>query len=174
MRKMFAISVFVLSFAVLVAFTASAEEKAAPQNMKPTEGWTLHIDAKKHIPKMPDVIAHHYCKPVSGGVVECQLYDSDKPDARLIGVEVIVDKETWKKFPKKEQALWHYHKTELKNVDPTLPDLSPEEGAKTTERHGGNLRQSLYPLEPCQERAERKAGSINLAIKIECDWADVV
>ena len=131
MRKIFTISVSVFSFVLLVVFAVSAEEKAAPGSMKPTEGWTLHIDAKKHIPKTTDMIAHHYCKHVSGGIVECQLYDSDKPDARLIGVEVIVDKETWKKFPKKEKALWHYHKTELTKVDPTLPDLSPEEGAKT-------------------------------------------
>ena len=131
MRRIFIVSLLVCSFVLLVLFTVSAEEKAAPQSIIPSEGWTLHIDATKHIPKMPDMIAHHYCKPVSGGLIECQLYDSDKPDARLIGVEVVVDKETWGKFPKKEKALWHYHKTELLKVDPTLPDLSPEEGAKT-------------------------------------------
>jgi len=131
MRKIFIVSVLVFSFVLFVKFTVSAEETAATQSIKPTEGWTLHIDAKKHIPKMPDTIAHHYCKQVSGGLIECQLYDSDKPDARLIGVEVVVDKKTWKKFSKKEKALWHYHKTELKKVSPTLPDLSPEEGAKT-------------------------------------------
>ena len=131
MRKILNISVLVFSFVLLVVFTASADEKSAPQYVKPTEGWTLHIDAKKHIPQMPDMIAHHYCKPVSVGLIECQLYDSDKPDARLIGIEVVVAKDTWRKFPKKERALWHYHKIELKKVDPTLPDLSPEEGAKT-------------------------------------------
>ena len=131
MKKIFTLLILVLSFVSSVIFTVSAEENTAPQSMKPSEGWTLHIDAKKHIPNMPDMIAHHYCKQVSGGLFECQLYDSDKPDARLIGVEVVVDKETWEKFPKKEKALWHYHKTELKKVDPTLPDLSSEEGAKT-------------------------------------------
>lgn len=131
MGKIFGVSVSVFSLVLLVTFAVSAEETAAPQGMRPTDGWTLHIDAKRHIPKMPDMIAHHYCKQVSGGLFECQLYDSDKPDARLIGVEVVVDKEIWKKFSKKEKALWHYHKTELKKVDPTLPDLSPEEGAKT-------------------------------------------
>jgi len=131
MRKIFTASLSVLSFLFLVIVTVSAEEKTAPQGINPTGGWTLHIDAKKHIPKMPDMIAHHYCKQVSGGLFECQLYDSDKADARLIGVEVVVNKETWMKFSKKEKALWHYHKTELKKVDPTLPDLSPEESAKT-------------------------------------------
>ena len=131
MRKIFTASLLVFSFVLLAVFTVSAEEKAAQQSIRPSEGWTLHIDAKKHVPKMPDMIVHHYCKQVSGGLFECQLYDSDKPDARLIGVEVVVDKKTWEKFPKKEKALWHYHKTELKKVNPTLPDLSPEEGAKT-------------------------------------------
>ncbi|NJD57610.1 MAG: DUF1264 domain-containing protein [Nitrospirae bacterium] len=131
MKKLCTISLLVFSFVVSGSLAISAEEKAQPLNTRPSEGWTLHIDAKKHIPKVPGTIAHHYCKQVSGGMTECQLYDSDRPDARLIGVEVVVDKETWKKFPKNERALWHYHKTELKKVDPALPDLSPEEGAKT-------------------------------------------
>jgi len=131
MRKTVAILFSVCVFIFFIAFTASSEEKTTSQAMKPCDGWTLHIDAKKHIPKMPDMIIHHYCKQVSGGLTECQLYDSDKPDARLVGVEVVVDKETWKKFSKEEKALWHYHKTELLKVEPTLPDVSAEEGTKT-------------------------------------------
>lgn len=111
--------------------TAMAEEKKAPAAMKPGDGWTLHIDAKRHIPKMPDMVVHHYCKQVAGGLTECQLYDSDKPDARLIGVEMVVDAATYNKFSKKEKALWHYHKIEIPKVDAVLPDLSPEEAAKT-------------------------------------------
>jgi hypothetical protein len=119
-----------LSFVVLLAGPIFAEENVTTPAVKPAEGWTLHVDAKKHIPKMPDMVVHHYCKPVSGGLTECQLYDSDKPDARLIGVEVIVDKETWKKFTGKEQALWHYHKIEIPKVSAVLPDVSTEESAK--------------------------------------------
>ena len=120
----------VFAFSVLLVCAVFAQEKVTTQATKPTEGWSLHVDAKRHIPKMPDMIAHHYCKPVSGGLTECQLYDSDKPDARLIGVEVIVDKETWKKFPKKEKTLWHYHKIEIPKVEAVLPDVSLEESAK--------------------------------------------
>ena len=97
---------------------------------KPSEGWTLHIDAKKHFPGNSDLIAHHYCKPVAGGFYECQLYDSDAPDARLVGVEVVVPADTYSKFSADEKALWHYHKTEIPKVQATLPDLSPEEAAK--------------------------------------------
>ena len=130
MRKKFVTLFLALSFVALLACAIFAEENVTAPAIKPTEGWTLHVDAKKHIPKMPDIVVHHYCKPVSGGLTECQLYDSDKPDARLIGVEVIVNKETWNKFSKKEKGLWHYHKTEIPKVDAVLPDVSPEEAAK--------------------------------------------
>ncbi|HLB71757.1 MAG TPA: DUF1264 domain-containing protein [Candidatus Methanoperedens sp.] len=101
-----------------------------PPPPKPGEGWTLHIDAKRHISSNPDMIVHHYCKTVAGGLIECQLYDSDKPDARLIGVEAIVSAETYNTFNADEKALWHYHKTEIPKVEATLPDLSPEEAAR--------------------------------------------
>jgi hypothetical protein len=129
MKRIF-IPVLVITFLLILSNWVVAEEKEALQITKPADGWTLHIDAKKHVPKIPDMIVHHYCKKVSGGLVECQLYDSDKPDARLIGVEVIVGKETWNKFSNKEKSLWHYHKTEIPKVEATLPDVSAEEGAK--------------------------------------------
>jgi hypothetical protein len=97
---------------------------------KPTDGWTLHIDAKLHFPGKPQMIAHHYCKPVSGGLTECQLYDSDAADARLVGVEVIVAPDVYKKFSSAEKKLWHYHKIEIPKVSATLPDVSQEEGAR--------------------------------------------
>ena len=97
---------------------------------KPAEGWSLHIDAKLHFPGKPDMIAHHYCKPVSGGLTECQLYDSDAADARLVGVEVIVAPDVYKKFSAAEKRLWHYHKIEIPKVSATLPDVSQEEAAK--------------------------------------------
>ena len=97
---------------------------------KPTEGWGLHIDAKLHVPGKPDMVSHHYCKAVSGGFTECQLYDGDRPDAKLIGVEVVVSPEMYKSFSKAEKSMWHYHKTEIPRVSPTLPDLSAEEAAK--------------------------------------------
>lgn len=95
-----------------------------------SSGWTLHIDAKLHFPGKPDMIAHHFCKAVRGGITECHLYDSDEANARLVGVEVIVGPEVYGQFTAEEKAMWHYHKVEIPKVSATLPDLSPEEGAK--------------------------------------------
>src|SRR5512135_652742 len=130
MKRNLITSFLLLACSALLVGPVFAEEKAAAQAAKPTEGWTLHIDAKRHFPNLPDMIAHHYCKPVSAGLTECQLYDSDKTDARLVGIEVIVNKETWEKFPKNEKAFWHYHKIEIPKVEAVLPDVSPEESAK--------------------------------------------
>lgn len=98
-------------------------------NESSSTGWDLHIDAEKHFPGKPEMVAHHRCKPVSG-MTECQLYDSDAPDARLVGVEVVVDTKTYQSFTPNEQKLWHYHKIEIPKVNAKLPDLSPEEAAK--------------------------------------------
>jgi hypothetical protein len=114
----------------LVAVVISRQPGRAADATKPTDGWTLHIDAKLHFPGKPQMIAHHYCKPVSGGLTECQLYDSDAADARLVGVEVIVTPDVYKKFSAAEKKLWHYHKIEIPKVSATLPDVSQEEGTR--------------------------------------------
>lgn len=100
-----------------------------PSN-KPHEGFTLHIDAEKHFPRNEKKIAHHFCKQVQGGMFECQLYDSDEKDARLVGIETVVSTDTWKTFDQVEQKLWHYHKIEIPKVNAKFPDLSKEEAAK--------------------------------------------
>jgi hypothetical protein len=114
--------------ALLFAAQASVAQTKPVAEMKPSDGWSLHIDALKHFPSMT---AHHWCKGnLAGGLTECQLFDSDAPDARLAGVEVVVDASSWKELAASERALWHYHKTEIPKVSATLPGLSAEEAAK--------------------------------------------
>jgi hypothetical protein len=124
--------IHVALFAAIGAALALGMETPAVRaaGPKPAEGFTLHIDAKLHFPGKPDMIAHHYCKGVSGGLTECLLFESDEPDARLVGVEVIVGPAVYATFSADEKAMWHYHKEEIPKVSATLPDLSAEEAAK--------------------------------------------
>ncbi|HWR26377.1 MAG TPA: DUF1264 domain-containing protein [candidate division Zixibacteria bacterium] len=117
---------FLTGFIIIVALISLAVTASS----KPVDGFTLHIDAKMHFPSDPDIIAHHYCKTVADGLIECQLYDSDAEDARLVGVETVVSPEIYNTFTDAEKALWHYHKTELPRVDARLPDLTPDDAAK--------------------------------------------
>lgn len=100
------------------------------QSNLPASNFALHIDAERHFPGDDKKIAHHYCKQVSGGLTECQLYDSDSPNARLVGVELVVPTDTYNQFDDTEKALWHYHKEEIPKVNAKLPDLSQDEAAK--------------------------------------------
>ncbi len=108
---------------MLIGFTTTALSK-------PNDGFTLHIDAKLHFTSSPDIIAHHYCKTVAGGMIECLLFDSDLENAKLVGVETIVTPDIYNNFSDAEKALWHYHKIELTKVDARLPDLPPEEATR--------------------------------------------
>lgn len=123
----------IIGFVVKGASTTIQSETPTPTPMvkadKPSTGWDLHIDAKMHFPGKADMIAHHYCKQVST-MWECQLFDSDSKDARLVGVEVVIDTPTYNTFTADEKARWHYHKTEIPKVDAKLPDLSAEEATK--------------------------------------------
>jgi uncharacterized protein DUF1264 len=93
-------------------------------------GFGLHIDADRHFGDAhPDEIAHHWCKVISSSISECELYDGDGPHARLVGVETIVPTAVWKTFPASEQALWHYHRTELKKIHVSLPDTPKDKQA---------------------------------------------
>ncbi len=116
--------------AVLTAGGVGPEAAAGGGSPRPSEGWTLHITAKMHFPGKPEMLAHHFCKQVAGGLIECQLYDSAAPDAHLVGVETIVNAATYAKFPAAEKALWHYHRVEIPLVSAAVLDLSPEEAAK--------------------------------------------
>lgn len=110
---------------------AGAATPTAAAASGPTQGWTLHIDAQKHFGDAnPTEIAHHWCKPVAGGMTECQIYDSDAPDAHLVEIETIVGPATYKSFSAQEQALWHYHKTEIPKVNATMPGTPPDQVKK--------------------------------------------
>lgn len=104
------------------------QSTAAQGRVRPSDGFSLHVDAKHHFPANPDMIAHHWCKPVRG-MTQCLLFDGDGEDARVVGAEMIVSPQAYQGLSEREQARWHYHKTEIPKVEATLPDLSEDEAA---------------------------------------------
>ncbi|TVU01581.1 hypothetical protein EJB05_52953, partial [Eragrostis curvula] len=57
---------------------------------------------------------HHFVSRLNQDVLQCAVYDSDKPSARLIGVEYIVSDAIFEGLPPDEQKLWHSHAYEVK------------------------------------------------------------
>ncbi|MEP6937234.1 MAG: OBAP family protein [Chthoniobacterales bacterium] len=70
------------------------------------------------------IIAEHYCSHLSDEVLQCVIYDSNKPGARLIGVEYIVSAKIFASLPAEEKKLWHSHNYEVKSGVLTAPGMA--------------------------------------------------
>ncbi len=68
-------------------------------------------------------IAHHYCSHVGKSVRQCVIYDSDRADARLVGIEYIINAELFGALPIDEKKLWHSHVYEVKSGQLTAPGM---------------------------------------------------
>jgi hypothetical protein len=71
------------------------------------------------------VNAHHFCAHPTPELRQCVLYDSNRKDAKLIGIEYIISARLFKTLPPEEKKLWHSHAYEVKAgllAAPGLPD----------------------------------------------------
>ena len=71
--------------------------------------------------------AHHYCAILNEEVIQCVIYDGNRKDAKLMGVEYIISEQLFADLPKAEQALWHSHVHEVKSgqlVAPGIPEVA--------------------------------------------------
>ena len=132
-RTRYVVAAFAAASLLLAGTSAFRPTSADAMKTSPATGWTVHIDAKKHFGDAhPNEIAHHWCKPTAGGMLECQIYDSDAANAHLVAVETIVSPAVYKTFDDTEKAMWHYHKDEIPKVSATMPDMTPAEAKKMT------------------------------------------
>jgi len=112
--------------------------------------------------------SHHFCSCTGTedladfGVRQCVLYDSDKPDAKLIGVEYIVSEKTFLTLPTEEKRYWHSHKYEVesgqlvlcsKSIVPTVvEDVAERDAMKMLHTTYGKTfhtwNYDLYPTIP--------------------------
>ncbi|KIJ23991.1 hypothetical protein M422DRAFT_213059 [Sphaerobolus stellatus SS14] len=67
---------------------------------------TYAVDRTRHVE------AHHFCTHLTHEFHQCIIYDSDKPNARLIGIEYIITEDAFLELPKEEHKYWHSHKYE--------------------------------------------------------------
>jgi len=70
------------------------------------------------------VIAEHFCSHLSDELLQCLIYDSNKPGARLIGIECIVSAKIFESLPAEEKKLWHSHNYEVKSGVLTAPGMA--------------------------------------------------
>ncbi len=73
------------------------------------------------------VEAHHFCTHLAHDMHQCVIYDSNRPGARLIGIEYIISEERFRGLPEDEKRLWHSHRYEVKSgqlIAPGIPEMA--------------------------------------------------
>eukprot|EP00026_Physarum_polycephalum_P009268 Phypoly_transcript_09384.p1 GENE.Phypoly_transcript_09384~~Phypoly_transcript_09384.p1 ORF type:complete len:314 (+),score=46.66 Phypoly_transcript_09384:305-1246(+) len=69
------------------------------------------------------VQAHHFCTHLTEDLAQCVIYDNDKPNSRLIGVEFIISERLYKTLSEDEKKMWHSHVYEIKSGQLTMPGI---------------------------------------------------
>ncbi|KAI3680852.1 hypothetical protein L6452_35629 [Arctium lappa] len=98
------------------------------QTLKPIKNMSMHVctfalyghDMSRQIE------THHYVTRINQDFLQCAVYDSDDPSARLIGVEYIVSDRIFDTLAADEQKLWHSHDHEVTSglwIHPGVPEM---------------------------------------------------
>jgi hypothetical protein len=93
----------------------------------PLDALEVHVDGFHFENGDPgsQVEAHHYCAAIDAGLRQCVIFDGSGPQARLLGVEYIVDRQTFEQLPVDERRLWHSHAYDVTSGTLVAPDLAP-------------------------------------------------
>ena len=73
------------------------------------------------------VEANHFCTHLNEDFHQCVIYDSNRSNAKLIGIEYIVSRKLFQTLPDDEKKLWHSHDYEVSSgelIAPGVPDLA--------------------------------------------------
>jgi len=97
------------------------------QNKPPIDALNAYLDGFHFYNGHPhgQMEAHHYCSVLNEQVIQCVIYDGNTRDAKIMGVEYIIDEALFKQLPAAEKALWHSHVHEVKSgqlVAPGIPE----------------------------------------------------
>jgi hypothetical protein len=99
------------------------------QSRPPIDALSAYLDGFHFYNGRPDVQmeAHHYCSILNEEVIQCVIYDGNRKDAKLMGVEYIINEQLFAILPDAEKTLWHSHVHEVKSgqlVAPGIPDIA--------------------------------------------------
>jgi len=97
------------------------------QSFHPLKNVCAHLNAFHRFPAENNrsIETNHYCAHLHGSdVKQCLLYDSPNPDARLLGIEIMITEDRFDRLPKEEKKYWHSHVYEVKSGQLTLQNYS--------------------------------------------------
>jgi len=117
------------SLAVAVAIFVLPASSSAKTTAAPLTGFELHVDAKPE--QNAKLLHHHYFKRVNPNLVVGILFDSDGPNAKLIGTEMVITKKLWQSLPASLKPIWHPHRPEVEAGVLTVKGKTGAQAKKT-------------------------------------------
>src|SRR5260370_17221536 len=121
----------IIFFSMFIAVAAFGQSSEPAKGVTATANFAPVGDIHAHVcgihfysgDMSRQVIAEHYCAHLSDEVLQCIIYESNKPGARLIGIEYIVSAKIFESLPAEEKKLWHSHNYEVKSGVLTAPGM---------------------------------------------------
>lgn len=102
------------------------------QNETPLKQFTTYLDGFHFYNGNIDaqMEAHHYVQQLNEDLYQAIIFDGNKADAKIMGVEYIITEKLFKTLPDEERRLWHSHHYEVKSgtlVAPGIPAIAEHE-----------------------------------------------
>ena len=136
-----------LSFLAMGCMTTPAMSEGG----SPTDGYTIHVQA-------PHMMAdgsvggpyHHYCKGISPELLQCQLYESTDPNAKLVAIEYFIAKDLARKNVPLVQwnRAFHDHQVEIDTGRVQILDIEDPEKVKALAEAAGKTDGVIFHLWP--------------------------
>ncbi len=85
------------------------------QGKSPVAGFDIYLVGFHPMKDQPEhqMEAHHYCHQMNEDFAQCVLFDSNRKNANLHGVEYIISEKLFASLPQAERAFWHPHNGEI-------------------------------------------------------------
>jgi hypothetical protein len=130
---------------MLIASVALAESSQGT----PAEGFSIHVVAPH---KFEDGTVHgpyhHYCKSISDQILQCLLFESTDPNARLTDIEYFVAKPIARELPLNVwNQFYHDHAVEIATGRVQVLDM-PEDKAKEVAEAAAKTDGIIFHLWP--------------------------
>ncbi|MBI4383890.1 MAG: DUF1264 domain-containing protein [Nitrospinae bacterium] len=138
-----------MSALLLVGFlVAPAFAGDVPPN--PLSGYTIHVTAPHVMDGEIMGPFHHYCKPINDDIIQCILFESTEPNARMTEVEYMVSKKLARSVIPKWSHMqnWHDHQAEIATGRVVIMNPSDPKEQKSLADHVSNTDGIIFHLWP--------------------------
>lgn len=131
----------------MVGWVWMATPAIAGESQSPAMGYDIHVHAPHMMPNgTVGGPYHHYCKGISDQILQCLLFESTDPKAKLVGIEYFVAKELTRKLPAIQwHRHFHDHNVEIATGRVQVLDM-PEDQAKKVAEAAAKTDGVIYHL----------------------------